>query len=41
VFSIAFIAALILAVFAVDLGKRWWEETSWRRRWRRKKPDED
>jgi len=36
-----FIAALILVIFAVDIGNRWWRENEWRRRWReRERGDE-
>jgi hypothetical protein len=37
--SIFFIVVLIVGIFAVDLGKRWWRENEWRRRWRER--DED
>jgi hypothetical protein len=30
-----FIALLIIAVFAIDIGRRWWRENEWKRRWRR------
>jgi hypothetical protein len=36
VLSVAFIVILILAVFVFDIGKRWWMENEWRRRWRRR-----
>jgi len=39
--AFAFIVVMLIAVFAFDLGKRWWQENEWRRRWRRKKADED
>jgi hypothetical protein len=41
VFSAAFITILVIAVFAVDIGKRWWHENEWRRRWRRRDGDDD
>jgi hypothetical protein len=41
VFSLAFIVALVIGVFAVDFGKRWWQETAWRRRPKPDKPDAD
>jgi len=41
VFSFAFIVILIVAVFAIDIGKRWWMENEWRRRWRRQHDDDD
>jgi hypothetical protein len=37
--AIVFIVLLVIAVFAFDLGKRWWQENEWRRRWRRKDDD--
>jgi len=36
-----FIAALILVIFAVDIGSRWWRENEWRRRWRERERDEE
>jgi hypothetical protein len=41
VFSFAFIAILVVAIFVFDIGKRWWNENEWRRRWRRRESDED
>jgi hypothetical protein len=41
VFSFAFIVILIVAVFAADIGRRWWTENEWRRRWRHRDDDED
>jgi hypothetical protein len=38
--AIVFIVLLVIGVFAFDLGKRWWQENEWRRRWRRKDDDE-
>ena len=35
-----FVAVLILGIFAWDIGLRWWRETAWRRRWRRKDEDD-
>jgi len=35
VFSLIFITVLVIGVFAIDLGKRWWQENEWRRKWRR------
>jgi hypothetical protein len=34
VLSALFIAALIVVIFAVDIGARWWRQNQWRRRWR-------
>ena len=34
-----FIVVLLVAIFAVDLGRRWWRENEWQRRWRER--DED
>jgi hypothetical protein len=34
VLSAIFIAAVILIIFAADIGMRWWRENEWRRRWR-------
>jgi hypothetical protein len=30
--SLTFIALLVILVFAIDLGARWWRENQWRRR---------
>jgi hypothetical protein len=38
--SLVFIVILVIAVFAVDIGRRWWQENAWRRHWRHK-PDDD
>jgi hypothetical protein len=32
---------MLIVVFAFDIGKRWWLENEWRRRWRRKPPADD
>jgi len=29
-----FIVALIVGIFAVDAGIRWWRQSEWKRRWR-------
>jgi hypothetical protein len=39
VLSLLIIVGLIVAIFAVDIGSRWWRENEWKRRWRQK--DED
>jgi hypothetical protein len=41
VFSTVFIIILIVGVFAVDIGRRWWSENEWRRRWKRRKDEDD
>jgi len=41
VFSFVFIVILIVAVFAIDIGKRWWQENEWRRRWKGRRPDDE
>ncbi len=38
--STLFIILLIVGIFAVDIGRRWWRETEWKRRWRRDRDDE-
>jgi hypothetical protein len=40
VLAILIIFILVVAIFAFDIGSRWWRENEWKRRWRRKK-DED
>jgi len=37
--AIAFIVVLIVGIFAFDLGKRWWRENEWQRRWRERDDD--
>jgi hypothetical protein len=32
--SIVFIVVLLAGIFAFDVGKRWWRQNAWRRRWR-------
>jgi hypothetical protein len=32
--SIVFIVVLLVGIFVFDLGKRWWRENEWQRRWR-------
>ena len=36
-----FIGALVVGIFAVDLIRRWWRETEWKRRWRRDEDDRE
>jgi hypothetical protein len=40
VVAAVFIIALVIAIFAIDIGRRWWRETEWKRRWKRRN-DED
>jgi hypothetical protein len=37
--SIVFIVLLLVAIFAIDLGRRWWRENEWQRRWRERNDD--
>jgi hypothetical protein len=32
--SIVFIVLLVLGIFVFDIGRRWWRENEWQRRWR-------
>jgi hypothetical protein len=34
------IALLIAGIFAVDIGRRWWRQNEWKRRWRNPPPDD-
>ena len=34
------VLVLLVAIFAFDLGRRWWRENEWKRRWRRGKDDD-
>jgi hypothetical protein len=40
VLSILFIVILIIGIFIVDIGGRWWRENEWRRRWRDRDDDD-
>jgi hypothetical protein len=37
--SIAFIVILVVGIFVFDLGRRWWRENEWQRRWKQRKDD--
>ena len=37
--AIVFIVVLIVGIFVFDLGKRWWRENEWQRRWRERDDD--
>jgi hypothetical protein len=37
--SIAFIVILVVGIFVFDLGKRWWRENEWQRRWKERDDD--
>jgi hypothetical protein len=39
VIAILFISIVIFVIFAVDIGKRWWRENEWRRRWKEREDD--
>jgi hypothetical protein len=41
VVAAAFIIVLVLVIFAIDIGGRWWRETEWKRRWKRRDDEED
>jgi hypothetical protein len=34
-----FIVIVLVGIFVFDIGKRWWRENEWQRRWRER--DED
>ena len=36
-----FVILLIVGIFAVDIIRRWWRETEWKRRWRRDRDDDE
>jgi hypothetical protein len=40
VVATVFIVGLILIIFAVDIGGRWWRETEWKRRWKNRDDDD-
>jgi hypothetical protein len=37
--DVVFLTALVVVIFAVDLGRRWWRENEWKRRWRDRDKD--
>jgi hypothetical protein len=39
--AITFIVIMLIAVFAYDIGRRWWQENAWRRRWKGRRRDEE
>jgi hypothetical protein len=39
--SIVFIVLLVLGIFVFDIGRRWWRENEWQRRWRERDRDEE
>jgi hypothetical protein len=39
--DVLFLGALIVIIFAVDLGWRWWRENEWKRRWRDRDNEDD
>jgi hypothetical protein len=39
VLSAILIFALLVIIFAADIGARWWRENEWRRRWRDRRDD--
>ena len=38
--SVLFIIALVIAIFVVDIGGRWWRENEWKRRWKKNRHDD-
>jgi hypothetical protein len=38
--EVIFVIVLLVAVFAADIGRRWWRESEWKRRWRRDQDDD-
>lgn len=39
-FAAAFIACVIAAILAFDVGRRWWRQNEWKRRWQDRRPDD-
>jgi hypothetical protein len=39
--STLFVIVMVVGIFAVDMFRRWWRETEWKRRWRRDRDDDD
>jgi hypothetical protein len=35
------IIAFIIGVFAWELGRMWWQQNAWKRRWRNRDPDDE
>jgi hypothetical protein len=36
-----FVVVLIVGIFVVDIARRWWRESEWKRRWRRDRDDDN
>jgi hypothetical protein len=34
------IVLLVAGIFAFDIGRRWWRQNEWKRRWRRPPSDD-
>ena len=34
-----FILIVVVAVFVYDMGRRWWQQNEWKRRWSRRDTD--
>jgi hypothetical protein len=34
------VGAFIVAVFTFEIGRMWWRQNAWRRRWRNKESDD-
>ena len=41
VFATLFVIVLIVGIFALDITRRWWRETEWRRRWNERDENDD
>jgi ABC-type Fe3+ transport system permease subunit len=39
-FAIIFVAVVVLGVFVYAIGKRWWMDNEWKRRWRNRDGNE-
>jgi hypothetical protein len=33
------ITLLVVGIFVFDIGRRWWRQNEWKRRWRKPPPD--
>jgi hypothetical protein len=40
VLAAIFIVLLIAGIFAFDIGRRWWRQNEWKRRWRNPPSDD-
>ena len=40
-FAVVLIASFLIALFAFEIGRMWWRQNAWRRRWRNRRDADD